>query len=72
MVVEVGMCTTYAPNLGYPSMSEPSVYNQFSGMNLAAHGCGAGGDPPFAGGRIVRVPSRGYIATSVGNICEDV
>ena len=53
-------------------MTEPFVYTQFFGMNLDVHGCGAGGDSPLMGGRIVCVPVRGFVVTSVGNFCEDV
>ena len=66
------MCITDAPKLGYPSMSEPSMYTQFSGMNLAVHGCGVGSDPLLLGGSCVWVPVRGCIAASVGSFCEDV
>ena len=48
------------------------MYTQFSGMNLGVHGCGIGGDPPLVGGRIVYVPVRGGIVTSLGNNGEDV
>ena len=48
------------------------MYTHFSGMNLATHGCGVGGDPLLLGGSCVWVPVRGCIAASVGSLCEDV
>ncbi len=47
MVVAVGTWTMAAPSLGCPSMSEPSVCIQFSGMNLGVHWCGTGGGSPL-------------------------
>ena len=41
-------------------------------MNLAAHGCGVGGDPLFLGGSCAWVPVRGCIAAIVGSLYEDV
>ncbi len=72
MVVAVGTWTTAAPSLGCPSMSEPSVYTQFSGMNLGVHRCGAGGGSLLVGGRIVYVPVNGGIVDSLGSACEEV
>ena len=43
IVVHVGMCTTAAPSLGCPLMSDPSVYTHFSGSNFGFQGMGAGG-----------------------------
>ncbi len=43
MVVRVGVCTTAAPNLGCPLMSEPLVYTHSSGRKRGVHGMGLGG-----------------------------
>ena len=43
IVVLVCICTTAAPSLGCPSMSDPSVYTHVSGTNFGFHGMGAGG-----------------------------
>ncbi len=43
IVVLVGMCTTAAPSLGCPLMSDPSVYTHVSGTNFGFQGMGAGG-----------------------------
>ena len=72
MVVAVGMWTTAAPSRGCPSMSEPSVYTQFSGMNLGIHWCGTGGGSPLVGGSIVYVPVKGGIVEISGSACEEV
>ncbi len=72
IVVEVGMCTTAAPSLGWPSMSEPSVYTQFSGIYFGFQGCGKGGASSLMGGRMLAVPVRGSLWTSVGSGWEDV
>ena len=72
MVVAVGTWTTAAPSLGCPSMSEPSVYTQFSGMNLGNHWCVTGGGSPLVGGRIVCVPVNGGIVANLGSACEEV
>ena len=72
MVVAVGTWTTAAPSLGWPFMSEPSVYTQFSGMYLGIHWCGAGGGSPLMAGRIVYGPVRGGIVAVLGSGCEDV
>ena len=53
-------------------MSEPSVYTQFSGMNLGDHGCGAGGEPAVLGGRAVYASCRGGRVTRLGNDWEEV
>ena len=53
-------------------MSEPSVYTQFSGMNLGIHWCGTGGGSPLVGGRIVYVPAKGGIIEISGSACEEV
>ena len=72
MVVAVGTWTTAAPSLGCPSMSEPSVYTQFSGMNSGIQWCGTGGCFPLVGGWVVYVPIKGGIVSILGNTCEDV
>ena len=72
IVVAVGTWTTAAPSLGCPSMSEPSVYTQFSGMNLGIYCCGTGGGSPLVGGRIVYVPVNGGIVDGLGSACEEV
>ena len=72
MVVAVGTWTTAAPSLGYPFMSEPSVYTQFSGMNLGDHWCVTGGGTPLMGGRVVCVPVNGAIVANLGSACEEV
>ncbi len=72
MVVAVGTWTTAALSLGCPSMSEPSVYTQFSGMNLGNHWYGPVVAPRWWGGRIVCVPANGGIVANVGSACEEV
>jgi hypothetical protein len=37
------MCTTAAPNLGWPLMSEPSVYTHSAGASFGIQGMGVGG-----------------------------
>ncbi len=72
MVVEDGMCTTAAPNLGKPSVSEPSMYTQFSGMNFSVHVCGPGGESVRSGGTVMVVHvMRGSLSIS-GSSCVDV
>ena len=41
MVVAVGIWTTEAPDLGCPSILEPSVYTQISGMYFGVQRWGA-------------------------------
>ena len=65
------MCTTAAPNLGQPSMSEPSVYTQFSGMDFGVHGCGTSGEFSLLGRRNMDVPVKGGSLSSLGNNCVD-
>ena len=72
ILVEVGMCTIAAPNLGYPSMSELSVYTQFSGMNFGVHGCGTGGKHSLLGERVMDGPVKGGRLSSSGDKCADV
>jgi len=43
IVVLVGICTTAAPNLGWPLMSEPSVNTHSAGANFGIQGMGVGG-----------------------------
>ncbi len=43
IVVFVGMCTTAAPSLGCPLMSEPSVYTHYFGEKWGIQGIGIGG-----------------------------
>ena len=43
IVVLVGICTTAAPSLGCPLMSDPCVYTHVSGTNFGFQGMGAGG-----------------------------
>ncbi len=43
IVLLVGMCTTAAPSLGWPLMSEPSVYTHSSGTNFGIQGMRVGG-----------------------------
>ncbi len=45
MVVRLGMWTNAAHNRGWPLMSDPSVYTQFSGVNLGVHGFETEGGP---------------------------
>ena len=61
IVVAVGTWTTAAPRRGSPSMSGPSVYTQFSGMNLGIHWCGTGGGSPLVGGVLCMSLSRGAL-----------
>ena len=54
------------------SMSEPSVYTRFSGMNFGVHGCGTGEEPVKSGGTIPVVSVTGGSLSSYGNSCVDV
>ena len=42
IVVFDGICTTAAPSLAWPLMSEPSVYIHASGVNFGVHNSGEG------------------------------
>ena len=64
MVLEVEMWTTEAPSLGFPSMSEPSVYARFSGMYFGDHRWETGGVQCCVGGLVLVPKGKGCMAPS--------
>ncbi len=63
MVVHVRTCITAAPKRGWPLMSEPSLYTNYSGRKMGVHGCGVGAMDVADGG--VEAPPNGREGMSI-------